>query len=76
MVRGFRLGRNHARSRSAGADLFKLRLSKNVKRVTSTPVPGLGLDRRGQGWEGMDSTLALTGWEDKRRVVVRRAACR
>ena len=24
----------------------------------------------GQGWEGIDSTLALTGWEDKRRVVV------
>jgi hypothetical protein len=26
----------------------------------------------GQGWEGIDSTLALTGWEDTRRVVVLR----
>lgn len=26
----------------------------------------------GQGWEGKDGELALTGWETKRRVVVLR----
>jgi len=52
--------------------LFKLKLSKNVKRHIG------GLFRQpdwmdaGQGWEGKDGELALTGWAEKRRVVVLR----
>jgi len=52
--------------------LFKLRLSKNVKRHIERLFRVSGWTDAGQGWEGMDSTLALTGWEDKRRVVVLR----
>ena len=52
--------------------LFKLRLSKNVKRHIERLFRVSGWTDAGQGWEGMDSTLALTGWEAKRRVVVLR----
>jgi hypothetical protein len=54
--------------------LFKLRLSKNVKRHIERLFRVSGWCDAGQGWEGIDSTLALTGWEDKRRVVVLRRA--
>lgn len=52
--------------------LFKLRLSKNVKRHIQQLFNDSGWVDAGQGWEGMESTLALTGWEYKRRVVVLR----
>jgi len=52
--------------------LFKLRLSKNVKRCIERLFNISGWCDAGQGWEGIDSTLALTGWEDTRRVVVLR----
>jgi hypothetical protein len=52
--------------------LFKLRLSKNVKRHIERLFCVAGWTDAGQGWEGIDSTLALTGWETKRRVVVLR----
>ena len=52
--------------------LFKLRLSKNVKRHIERLFNVSGWTDAGQGWEGMDSELALTGWESTRRVVVLR----
>jgi hypothetical protein len=52
--------------------LFKLRLSKNVKRHIERLFRVTGWIDAGQGWEGIDSPLALSGWEDKRRVVVLR----
>jgi hypothetical protein len=52
--------------------LFKLRLSKNVKRHIERLFRVSGWTDAGQGWEGIDSTLALTGWEATRRVVVLR----
>ena len=52
--------------------LFKLRLSKNVKRHIERLFRVSGWSDAGQGWEGIDSTLALTGWEGQRRVVVMR----
>lgn len=52
--------------------LFKLRLSKNVKRHIERLFRGSGWCDAGQGWEGIDSRLALSGWEDTRRVVVLR----
>ena len=53
-------------------DLFKLKLSKNVKRHIGSLFRQSGWADAGQGWEGKDGTLALTGWETKRRVVVLR----
>lgn len=54
--------------------LFKLKLSKNVKRHISSLFRQSGWTDAGQGWEGKDGELALTGWEHKRRVVVLRRA--
>jgi Transposase DDE domain group 1 len=54
--------------------LFKLKLSKNVKRHIGSLFRQSGWTDAGQGWEGMDGELALAGWETKRRVVVIRRA--
>ena len=56
----------------AQAYLFKLRLSKNVKRHIERLFRVSDGTDAGQGWEGIDSTLALAGWEGKRRIVVLR----
>lgn len=52
--------------------LFKLKLSKNVKRHIGKLFGQSGWTDAGQGWEGLEGELALTGWERKRRVVVLR----
>jgi hypothetical protein len=54
------------------AYLFKLRLSRNVKRHMEQLFRASGWEDAGQGWEGIDRRLALTGWEGLRRVVVLR----
>jgi hypothetical protein len=56
------------------AYLFKLKLSKNVKRHIARLFRQSGWSDAGQGWEGREGELALTGWERKRRVVVIRRA--
>jgi len=52
--------------------LFKLKLSKNVKRHIGNLFRQSGWTDAGQGWEGKDGELALSGWQGKRRVVVLR----
>ena len=52
--------------------LFKLRLSKNVKRHIERIFWEANWREAGQGWEGKDGTLRLTGWKEARRVVVLR----
>lgn len=52
--------------------LFKLKLSKNVKRYIGSLFRQSGWTDAGQGWEGKDGELALTGWQHKRRIVVLR----
>lgn len=52
--------------------LFKLKLTKNVKRHIGRLFRESGWSDAGQGWEGKDGTLKLTGWEQSRRVVVLR----
>lgn len=54
--------------------LFKLKLTKNVKRHIGRLFRQSGWTDAGQGWEGMDGELALTGWTVERRVVVIRRA--
>lgn len=54
--------------------LFKLRLSKNVTRHIGQLFEQPGWTDAGQGWEGLQSKLALMGWEDSRRVVLIRRA--
>lgn len=52
--------------------LFKLRLSKNVKRHIGRLFRESGWSDAGQGWEGKDGALTLAGWAEARRVVVLR----
>ena len=54
--------------------LFKLKLSKNVKRHFGSLFRQSGWTQAGQGWEGKDGELQLSGWLGKRRVVVLRRA--
>ena len=52
--------------------LFKLRLSKNVKRYIKDLFWQAGWEDAGQGWEGKEGRLLLSGWDGKRRVVILR----
>lgn len=54
--------------------LFKLKLSKNLKRHIGRVFGQSRWADAGQGWEGKDGQLALSGWERARRVVVLRRA--
>src|ERR671919_930959 len=52
--------------------LFKLRLTRNVKRYIERLFWEQGWSEAGQGWEGKDGQLKLDGWSRARRVVVLR----
>lgn len=52
--------------------LFKLKLTKNAKRLIERLMTRSGWTSAGQGWEGQEATLQLMGWEKSRRVVVLR----
>jgi len=52
--------------------LTKLRLTKHVKALIKTWFCYNAWDEAGQGWEGVDDTLMLSGWSRARRVVVLR----
>ena len=54
--------------------LFKLKLSKNVKRHIERVFWDAGWISAGQGWEGKAGELKLMGWQGARRVVVMRRA--
>jgi hypothetical protein len=52
--------------------LFKLKLSKNVKRHIERIFWEAGWSDAGQGWQGKDGSLKLNGWNKPRRVIVLR----
>lgn len=52
--------------------LTKLRLTKNVKGLIKKLFRADGWAAAGQGWEGLEDTLTLSGWSRARRVVVLR----
>ena len=52
--------------------LFKLRLTRNVKRYIERLFWEQGWNKAGQGWEGKDGELKLDGWSRMRRVIVLR----
>jgi hypothetical protein len=52
--------------------LFKLRQTTNVKKLIQTVFGRDGWVPAGQGWEGVEDRLQLTGWTRKRRVLVLR----
>ena len=54
--------------------LFKLRLTRNAKRLIERAMVEPGWVDAGQGWQGKQSTLRLVGWSRHRRVVLLRRA--
>ncbi len=52
--------------------LSKLKLTSNVKRMIKKLFQQGLWEDAGQGWEGIEDTLALSGWSRARRVVVLR----
>jgi hypothetical protein len=52
--------------------LTKLRLTKNVKVLIKTLFRSNHWEEAGQGWEGVEDTLMLSGWSRTRRVIVLR----
>jgi hypothetical protein len=53
--------------------LFKLRLTKNIKRYIESlfAAPQQWSDA-GQGWQGREGTIQLVGWSQARRIVILR----
>jgi hypothetical protein len=56
--------------------LFKLRLTRNVKRHIEQLFWEQDWQEAGQGWQGKDGELRLEGWSRTRRVVVLRRECK
>ena len=52
--------------------LMRLRLTKNVKRAIERLAGRGDWADAGQGWQGIDTTLKLSGWGRARRVVLLR----
>ena len=52
--------------------LTKLRLTKNVKRLVTRLFAHPDWEKAGQGWQGREDTLQLSGWSRPRRVIVLR----
>jgi len=52
--------------------LTKLRLTKNVKRLVTKLFAHPDWEKAGQGWQGREDTLQLSGWSRPRRVIVLR----
>ena len=52
--------------------LFKLKQSANVRRLAERLLDKNGWVDAGQGWQGMESELRLSGWSKMRRVMVLR----
>jgi Transposase DDE domain group 1 len=52
--------------------LFKIKQTKNVKRLIEKLMLNRGWTNAGQGWEGQESDLKLMGWSKSRRVIVLR----
>src|SRR5215468_4896934 len=52
--------------------LFKLRLTKGVKRAIERAMGELDWQNAGAGWQGKDGRLRLEGWSRHRRIVILR----
>ena len=52
--------------------LFKLRMTKGVKKIVERLMGGADWTDAGQGWQGAEAPLRLTGWSRARRTIVLR----
>lgn len=58
------------------AHLFKLRQTANIKSLVGLLGSRSDWQDAGQGWEGLESEVKLTGWSRSRRVIVLRRQLR
>ena len=64
---------NLQRAEQAGLPyLFKLRLTKRTRQLIERLMSGHDWVETGQGWQGAESELRLSGWSRARRVIVLR----
>jgi len=64
---------NMARAEQEGIDyLFKLRLTAKVKKLIERLMRGAAWTDAGQGWQGAEAPVRLSGWSRTRRAVVLR----
>ena len=64
---------NMARAEQEGLDyVFKLRLTRGVKKLVERLMRGIDWCDAGQGWQGAEAPLRLSGWSRHRRAVVLR----
>jgi hypothetical protein len=56
--------------------LFKLRLTRNAKRLIERAMAEPGWLDAGQGWQGKEQSLRLLGWSRQRRVILLRRPIR
>jgi hypothetical protein len=52
--------------------LFRLRLTKNVRRAMERAMRDASWSDAGQGWQGKETSLRLMGWSRQRRVILLR----
>ena len=52
--------------------LFKLRMTAGTRRLVERLMRGRDWVNAGQGWQGAEATLRLSGWSRERRVIVMR----
>ncbi len=52
--------------------LFKLKQTKNLKRLIAQKMVDNGWCNAGQGWQGIEESLQLQGWSKSRRVIIMR----
>jgi hypothetical protein len=70
---GFGTDRVMSDAEELGVDyLFKLKITKNVKKLIEQLMINNLWENAGQGWEGQESLLQLMGWSKYRRVIVMR----
>jgi len=56
--------------------LFRLRLTMNVRRAMERAMRDASWSDAGQGWQGKETRLRLTGWSRQRRIVLLRRKLR
>ena len=52
--------------------LFRLRMTANVKRSLERAMPQSDWADAGQGWQGKETSLRLSGWSRQRRIILLR----
>jgi hypothetical protein len=76
LIRGDRDGGTEGNMQRAEQEslpyLFKLRMTAGTRRLVERLMRGRDWENVGQGWQGAEAKLRLSGWSRERRVIVMR----